>query len=178
MTCSLRANSRAALTHHTGEDLGQSLHSSQGLGLPSSETVLELVERLADRVGVRDLSVVHERDVPDSPPLEDDRRFTFSQSGLEAACEADRLVKNVTFFEKPEMLECVTRKCWPWLRPSARRSRCSAQHNRRKLNCPCFLCLFFSFENTDCASPQKLGQTQFFHNALWEKSLPSKLATM
>lgn len=78
MTCSLRAESRAVLTHHTGEDLGQSLHGSQGLGLPSSETVLKLVERLADRVGVRDLSVVHKRDVPDSPTLEDERRFTFT----------------------------------------------------------------------------------------------------
>lgn len=75
MACSLRADSRAALTHHTGEDLGQSLHGSQGLGLPSSQTVLELVERLADRVGVRDLGVVHERNVPDSPPLEDEKRF-------------------------------------------------------------------------------------------------------
>lgn len=77
MTCNLTANGRVAFTHHTGEDLGQSLHGSQGLGLPSSDTVLELVERLAHRVGVRDLRIVHERDVPDSPPLEDERRFTF-----------------------------------------------------------------------------------------------------
>lgn len=74
MTRSLGADSGAALTHHTGEDLGQPLHGSQGLGLASSEAVLKLVERLAHRVGVRDLGVVHERDVPHSPPLDDKRR--------------------------------------------------------------------------------------------------------
>lgn len=38
------------------------------------------------------------------------------------------------------MLQCATWNCWPWLRPSARSSRRSAQHNGSKLNC----CLLFS----------------------------------
>lgn len=74
------------ITHHTREDLGQSLHGSQGLGLPSSQTVLELVERLSDRVGVRDLGVVHEGDVPHSPTLEDRGGLPLSTTRLATMC--------------------------------------------------------------------------------------------
>lgn len=56
-------------THHTRKDSAKSLNSCYRFGFPSSETVLKLVEWLANWVGVWNLCIVYECDVSDSPSL-------------------------------------------------------------------------------------------------------------
>lgn len=70
-------------THHAWKDLGESVDSSHGFGLASSETVFKLVERLPHGIGVRDLGIVYKCDVSHSPSLENKgNTFPHLQSGF------------------------------------------------------------------------------------------------
>lgn len=55
--------------HHARKDFGKPFNSCYRFGFPSSETVLKLIERLANRVGVRNLCIVYKCDVSHSPSL-------------------------------------------------------------------------------------------------------------
>jgi hypothetical protein len=62
-------HARQGRTHDARKDLLESLGRTGRFRFPAVETVFELKERLADRVGERDAGRVDERDRADAPRL-------------------------------------------------------------------------------------------------------------
>lgn len=57
-------------TYYSRKDFSETFNSCYGFGLPSSKTVLKLIERLTNWIWIWDLCIVYKCDVSDSPSLE------------------------------------------------------------------------------------------------------------